>query len=136
MEEGVFSSFLLSDSDLEAKTIAGVALWWLTGAGTVTLDAGWRGADLGPGGLGPAGAPAGQLTVTQLAQSEALLRHGDIGAAVAALHRTAVLQAQADPQAEPQDEHVEGQSDQQHRGKGDGEAPNRQPLRGRTNSFW
>lgn len=36
-------------------------------------------------GLGPAGAPARQLAVTQLAQSEALLKHGDVRAAVAAL---------------------------------------------------
>lgn len=39
------------------------------------------------------------------------------------------LQAQADPQAESQDEQVEGESDHQHCRKGDGEAPNRQPLR-------
>lgn len=42
-------------------------------------------------GPGPAGVPAGQLTVAQLAQSEALLKHGDMRAAVAALGRTAVL---------------------------------------------
>lgn len=45
-------------------------------------------------GLGPAGATAGQLAVTQLAQSEALLKHWDIGAAGAALGRTAVLVGQ------------------------------------------
>lgn len=42
-------------------------------------------------GLRPAGAPAGQLTVTQLAQSEALLEHGDVRTAAAALGRAAVL---------------------------------------------
>lgn len=42
------------------------------------------------------------------------------------------LQAQPDPQADPQDEHVESQSYHQHCGKGDGEPPNRQPLIKRT----
>lgn len=33
---------LLSDSDLEAETVAGVALWWLTGAGTVAFYTLWE----------------------------------------------------------------------------------------------
>lgn len=40
--EGGRHLLLLSDSDLKAETVAGVALWWLTGAGTVAFYTLWE----------------------------------------------------------------------------------------------